>query len=158
MHKRREGVLHVLLAHPGGPYWARKDLGAWSIPKGEFDAGENARAAAVREFEEELGVPAPGEPVPLAEIKQKGGKRVVAFALEGDLDVSEVRSNSCEIEWPPRSGRRISIPEIDRAEWFAIEEARAKILAAQAPLLDRLLTLLGEADSLGPASGREPAT
>jgi predicted NUDIX family NTP pyrophosphohydrolase len=158
MYRRRDGRIFVLLVHPGGPFWARKDAGAWSIPKGEYNASEDARAAAVREFEEELGVPAAGEPIPLGEIRQKGGKRVVGFALEGELDVSQVRSNSCEIEWPPRSGRRISVPEIDRAEWFAIEEARAKILPAQEPLLNRLLALVGEADPLGPASGREPAT
>ena len=129
----------VLLVHPGGPFWARKDLGAWSIPKGEYADGETPEAAALREFEEELGaVPPGGRLLPLGEVTQKAGKRVTAFALEGDLDPAEVTSNSFEVEWPPRSGRIQSFPEIDRAGWFTLEEARAKILAGQAPLLDRL--------------------
>lgn len=137
MHQRRDGALFVLLAHPGGPFWAKRDLGAWSIPKGEY-AGEDVQAAARREFAEELGVAAAGPLAPLGEIVQKGGKRVVAFALEGDIDAASIRSNTCEIEWPPRSGRRITIPEVDRAEWFSIDEARERILPAQLPLLDRL--------------------
>ena len=139
MYRFVEGALAVLLVHPGGPFWARKDLGAWSIPKGEFSTGEEPSAAALREFEEELGVRPQGTPVPLGEIRQKAGKRVIAFALEGDLDVENIVSNTCEIEWPPRSGKRITIPEVDKAGWFSLEEAREKILPAQAPLLDRLV-------------------
>jgi predicted NUDIX family NTP pyrophosphohydrolase len=129
----------VLLVHPGGPFWAKRDLGAWSIPKGEYDDGEDALAAARREFEEELGAPAPdGSPVDLGEVRQRGGKVVVAWALEGDLDPATVRSNTFTIEWPPRSGTMKEFPEIDRAEWFALDEARERILPAQAPFLDRL--------------------
>lgn len=146
MHQRREGGLFVLLVHPGGPFWAKRDLGAWSIPKGEYAPGDDVQAAAMREFEEELGVAAAGPLAPLGEIVQKGGKRVVAFALEGDLDAAAIRSNLCEIEWPPRSGRRITIPEIDRAEWFSMDEARAKILPAQVPFLDRLAAALERAE------------
>ncbi len=132
--------LEVLLVHPGGPFWARKDEGVWSIPKGEYDPGEDAQAAARREFEEELGTAAPaGHAHDLGEIRQRAGKIVRAFALEGSLDAEAITSNICEIEWPPRSGRTMTIPEVDRAQWFTIEEARGKILAAQAPLLDRLL-------------------
>jgi predicted NUDIX family NTP pyrophosphohydrolase len=142
MYQRRGGVLHVLLVHPGGPFWARKDRGAWSIPKGEYAPGEDPERAARREFDEELGLPAEGPLLPLGEVVQRGGKRVIAFALEGDLDVSAIRSNRCEIEWPPRSGRRIIIPEIDRAEWFPVGEARERILPAQAELLQRLEAML----------------
>jgi predicted NUDIX family NTP pyrophosphohydrolase len=142
MYQRRRTALHVLLVHPGGPFWAKKDRGVWSIPKGEYASDEYAETAARREFEEELGIPADGPLLPLGEIAQKGGKRVIAFALEGDLDVSAIRSNTCEIEWPPRSGRRITIPEIDRAEWSALSEARERILPAQAELLQRLEALL----------------
>jgi predicted NUDIX family NTP pyrophosphohydrolase len=128
------------LVHPGGPFWARKDEGAWSIPKGEYDADENPLAAARREFAEELGSPAPQTlALDLGEIRQKSGKRVTAFALEGDLDPATATSNTCEIEWPPRSGRSITIPEVDRADWFGIEAARTKLNPAQTALLDRLL-------------------
>ena len=126
--------------HPGGPAWARRDLGAWSIPKGECGADEDPLAAARREFEEELGSPPPaGEAVDLGEVRQKSGKWVRAWALRGDLDTSSITSNTVPFEWPPRSGRWIEIPEVDRAEWFGLEEARAKINAAQAALLDRLV-------------------
>jgi predicted NUDIX family NTP pyrophosphohydrolase len=128
----------VLLVHPGGPFWAKKDRGAWSIPKGEYSPGEDAEQAARREFEEELGVPAIGPLKLLGEIVQKAGKRVTAFSLEGDLDTAAIRSNSCEIEWPPRSGKLLTISEVDRAEWFSLEEARRRILPAQLPFLDRL--------------------
>jgi predicted NUDIX family NTP pyrophosphohydrolase len=138
MHQRRNGALFVLLVHPGGPFWASKDLGAWSIPKGEYSPGEDPEAAARREFEEELGVPGLGLLTPLGEIVQKAGKRVIAFALEGDLDTAAIRSNTCDIEWPPRSGKLLTIPEIDRAEWFSLEEARRRIIPAQLPFLDRL--------------------
>ena len=138
MYRRRGGRIEVLLVHPGGPFWRNKDAGAWSIPKGEYTAQEDAEAAARREFGEELGLEARGELEPLGEVRQKGGKRVTAFALEGDLDPSAIRSNEFEMEWPPRSGRSQSFPEIDRAAWFTLVEARERILASQGPLLDRL--------------------
>jgi predicted NUDIX family NTP pyrophosphohydrolase len=130
----------VLLVHPGGPLWARRDHGAWSIPKGEYEPGsEDPLAAARREFAEELGLPAPeGEAVELGQVRLKSGKRVTAFALAGDLDVSRIESNLCSVEWPPRSGRTIQVPEVDRAEWFALPEARERVNAAQVALLDRL--------------------
>ena len=125
--------------HPGGPLWARRDLGAWSIPKGEYADGEDPLAAARREFAEELGSPAPaGEPVELGEIRQKSGKRVRAWALPGDLDAGSIRSNLFAMEWPPRSGRSQEFPEVDRAQWFALEEARRRLVPAQAELLDSL--------------------
>jgi predicted NUDIX family NTP pyrophosphohydrolase len=149
MARRSAGILlhrpgaagpEVLLVHPGGPFWAKRDRGAWSIPKGEYDDGEDPLACARREFAEELGSEPPGgaEPVDLGEVRQKGGKVVAAWAIEGDLDAAAIRSNTFEIEWPPRSGARREFPEVDRAEWFGLDEARAKILPAQAPLLDRL--------------------
>lgn len=129
----------MLLVHPGGPAWARRDLGAWSIPKGEYGPGEEPLAAARREFEEELGFPPPeGETYDLGEVRQKSGKWVRAWALDGDLDVTHIHSNTVPFQWPPRSGQWIEIPEVDRAEWFGIDEAGAKINAAQATLLDRL--------------------
>jgi predicted NUDIX family NTP pyrophosphohydrolase len=144
MHRRRGDRIEVLLVHPGGPLWARRDEGAWSIPKGEYAEGEDALAAARREFAEELGSAAPGgEVAELGEIRQKSGKRVRGFAIAGDLDVRSVISNTCEIEWPPRSGRRIEIPEVDRAEWFGLDAARAKINPGQVALLDRLAQLVG---------------
>jgi predicted NUDIX family NTP pyrophosphohydrolase len=135
-----DGRLEVLLVHPGGPLWAKRDEGAWSIPKGEYDGNEQPLAAALREFEEELGsaAPADAEPVDLGEIRQKSGKRVRAFALAGDLDPSTVRSNMVEIPWPPRSGRSLSIPEVDRAAWFPLAVARTKINSGQVELLGRL--------------------
>ena len=140
LFRQREGdEIEVLLVHPGGPFWAKKDLGAWSIPKGEHADDEDPLAAARREFAEELGqAPPDGEPVPLGEVRQKGGKRVVAWALEGDLDPATVASNAFEIEWPPRSGRLQEFPEVDRAEWFSLEEARRRILQGQIPLLEVL--------------------
>ena len=134
----------VLLVHPGGPYWVKKDDGAWSIPKGEYDEGDNAVVAARREFFEELGSRLPaGRITPLGEVRQKGGKRVVGFAAEGDLDPAAIRSNSFEMVWPPRSGRMRSFPEIDRAGWFDPELASQKIIEGQRPLLDRLWSILG---------------
>lgn len=130
--------LSVLLVHPGGPLWRNRDLGAWSIPKGELDEREDAETAARREFKEELGIEAEGPLQALGDIRQRSGKTVHAFALEGDLDVSAVRSNTVAIEWPPRSGRTLRVPEIDSAAWFDLALARKKILAGQAPLLDRL--------------------
>jgi predicted NUDIX family NTP pyrophosphohydrolase len=140
LHRRApDGSLEVLLVHPGGPFWARKDDGAWSIPKGGHEPGEEALAAARREFEEELGTPAPaGSPLDLGEVRQRAGKLVQAFALEGDLDAASITSNTFLIEWPPRSGRQLEIPEVDRAGWFGLQEARAKINPAQVELLDRL--------------------
>jgi len=145
MYRRRSGVLEVLLVHPGGPFWQKKDLGAWSIPKGEYGPEEEPLAAALREFEEELGRRPEGQLLQLGEIRQSGGKRVVAFALPGDLDTASIKSNFFEMEWPPRSGRRQSFPEIDRAEWFPLEVARDKINKGQQPFLDRLEQLLKEA-------------
>lgn len=136
---KRDGGLRVLLVHPGGPFWAKKDSGAWTIPKGEYLENENPLAAARREFAEELGVDLRGDFLPLGQIRQKGGKQVVCFAIEGDFDVAAVVSNTFEMEWPPRSGRRRSFPEVDRAAWFTPEEARAKILPAQHELVERLL-------------------
>jgi predicted NUDIX family NTP pyrophosphohydrolase len=139
---RRRDDLEVLLAHPGGPLHAKRDV--WGIPKGLVEPGEDLRAAAYREFTEELGLPVPqGEPVPLGEITQKGGKVVTAWALEGDLDVSTLDPGLFEMVWPPRSGQVQSFPEIDRAEWFDVDAARRKMLPAQQPLLDRLIELLG---------------
>jgi predicted NUDIX family NTP pyrophosphohydrolase len=142
LHRRGAGGLEVLLVHPGGPFWAKKDAGAWSIPKGEHDDAEDARACALREFEEETGsAPAPGELTDLGTVRQKSGKVVRAWALAGDLDPETVRSNSFELEWPPRSGRRQAFPEVDRAGWFGLDEARERINPAQAAFLDRLREL-----------------
>jgi predicted NUDIX family NTP pyrophosphohydrolase len=139
LHRRGAGGLEVLLVHPGGPFWAKKDAGAWSIPKGEYEDGEDARACALREFNEEIGAAAPeGELVDLGEVRQKSGKVVTAWALEGDTNAEEITSNTFTMEWPPRSGKTREFPEIDRAGWFGLDEARTKILPAQAPLLDRL--------------------
>lgn len=129
----------VLLVHPGGPFWARKDQGAWSIPKGEIAPGENPAERALIEFEEETGTRLdPAALRPLGEITQKGGKRVIAFTATGDLDAAAIVSNTFELEWPPRSGRRATFPEVDRAEWFELDEARRRINPAQAALLDQL--------------------
>jgi predicted NUDIX family NTP pyrophosphohydrolase len=139
LHRRRDGKLQVLLVHPGGPVWAKRDLGAWSIPKGEYEPDEDPLEAARREFGEELGTrPPSGEAADLGEIRQKSGKVVHAWALAGDLDPNTVESNTFELEWPPRSRRLIEIPEVDRAEWFALDAAREKINPAQVELLDRL--------------------
>jgi predicted NUDIX family NTP pyrophosphohydrolase len=144
LYRRRGDRLEVLLVHPGGPFWARRDEGAWSIPKGEYAADQDPLAAARREFAEELGVEAPDRPVEdLGEVRQKGGKVVHAWALEGDLDATTVESNTFELEWPPRSGRMIEAPEVDRAEWFTLERGRDKINYAQAEFLDRLLRAVG---------------
>ena len=140
LHRRRGEGLEVLLVHPGGPFWARRDEGAWSIPKGEYGAGEDPLAAARREFAEELGTPAPEGPTEdLGEIRQKGGKVVRAFALAGELDAERITSNTFRLEWPPRSGRMIDVPEVDRAAWFAMDEAGKKINPGQVELLERLV-------------------
>jgi predicted NUDIX family NTP pyrophosphohydrolase len=139
LHRDGPHGLEVLLVHPGGPAWSGRDLGAWSIPKGEFGPDEDALAAARREFAEELGSEPPdGEAADLGEIRQRSGKRVRAWAIEGDLDASAISSNTFMFEWPPRSGKRIEIPEVDRAEWFSVAEAREKINPGQVPLLERL--------------------
>ena len=144
MYRRVGGELSVLLAHPGGPFWARRNAGAWTIPKGEFDAGEAPEDAARREFAEELGVVPHGTLQPLGEIVQKGGKHVVAFALEGDFDAATLRSNLFDIEWPPGSGNKRSFPEVDRVEWMSLAVARDRILPSQAALLDSLARLFDE--------------
>ena len=144
--RRPTGGVEVLLAHPGGPIWAKRDEGAWTVPKGEFHDNEEAMAVARREFEEETGHPAPdGEALELGEIRQKGGKLVEAWALEGALDPAAAHSNTFPLEWPPRSGRWMTVPEIDRVEWFAPDEARRRIKDTQVPFIDRLLQALGEA-------------
>src|SRR5262245_15131718 len=141
MYRRGAQGLELLLVHPGGPFWARKDLGAWSIPKGEYSEPEDPLAVALREFEEETGTQPRGELRPLGEVTQPGRKVVTAFALEGDFDPATLKSNTFELEWPPRSGRRASFPEVDRAEWFSSEIAREKILQGQRELIDRLLEI-----------------
>jgi predicted NUDIX family NTP pyrophosphohydrolase len=142
MYRWRDQRLEVLLIHPGGPFWANKDLGAWSIPKGEYSDGEAPFDAARREFHEETGWTADGEFLSLGEVQQSGHKRVSAWAFAGDGDPALVRSNHCEIEWPPRSGRRMQIPEVDRAAWFSVEEACERLLIGQRPFLTRLVTAL----------------
>lgn len=137
------GEAELLLGHFGGPFWAKRDAGAWAIPKGLIEDGEDAEACARREFEEELGVRPEGTLVPLGRIRQKGGKWVEAFALEGDLDAGAIVSNMFTLEWPPKSARFQSWPEIDRAAWFTLDEARAKILPSQLAILDLLEALLG---------------
>lgn len=137
LHRRTPTGPEVLIAHMGGPFWARRDEGAWSIPKGLFEDGEAALAVALREFEEEIGSPPPpGDPVELGEFRQPSGKRVIVFTLEGDIDVTEIRSNTFEMEWPRGSGRMQSFPEMDRAEWMPPEVARAKVVKGQVPAID----------------------
>ncbi|WP_370499575.1 NUDIX domain-containing protein [Mycolicibacterium sp. jd] len=144
LFREPDGVLEVLLGHPGGPFWARKDEGAWSIPKGEYTEGEDPWAVAQREFTEELGKPPPTGPrIDLAAVRQPGGKVVTAFAVCGDLDLCDTVSNTFTLEWPRGSGTFKEFPEIDRAAWFGLAEARAKLLKGQLPLLDRLEEALG---------------
>ena len=138
MYRRVGPGLELLLVHPGGPFWKKRDAGAWSIPKGEYAPGEDPLAVAVREFEEETGVRPTGEFRSLGDLVQKGGKIVAAWAVEGDLDPAAIRSNTFEIEWPPKSGRKATFPEVDRAGWFSPEEAREKILPSQSPFIARL--------------------
>jgi predicted NUDIX family NTP pyrophosphohydrolase len=143
LFRRAAGGIEVLLAHPGGPVFANRDAGAWTVPKGEFEPGESALQVALREFEEETGhPPPPGDPIPLGEIRQKGGKVVEAWALEGDLDPAAARSNTFPFQWPPRSGRWITIPEVDRVGWFSPDDARGRIKETQIPFIDRLLAAL----------------
>ena len=143
MYRLYQGVPQVLLAHPGGPFWRRRDEGAWMLPKGELLPGEDAEVAARREFGEELGAPALGPLHPLGRLRQRGGKWVEAFALAGDFDTAALRSNMFELEWPPHSGQRASFPEIDRVAWFTLAQARGKILPSQSELIDRLEAHLG---------------
>jgi predicted NUDIX family NTP pyrophosphohydrolase len=139
LYRRAADGTEVLLVHPGGPFWARKDAGAWSLPKGEYDDGDDPEACARREFQEELGTPLPDGPLAeLGSVRLKSGKHITAWAVEGDLDVERIESNTFEVEWPPRSGRRETFPEVDRASWFGIEAAREKLNPAQAAFLDRL--------------------
>ena len=149
LFRHSEAGLEVLLVHPGGPLWARKDEGAWSIPKGEMEEGEDPLAAARREFAEETGATPEGEFLPLHPVKQAGGKLVYAWAVRSDFDPAGLRCNTFPMEWPPRSGRRQEFPEVDRAQWFPMEEARRKILKGQAPLLDQLAGQGGTPRSAG---------
>jgi predicted NUDIX family NTP pyrophosphohydrolase len=142
LYRRRRGI-EVLLVLPGGPYWRKRDEGAWQIPKGAVEANEDHAACALREFEEELGTAPKGEPKPLCRIRQAGGKWVEAFALEGELDADGIVSNEFEMEWPPKSGRRESFPEVERAAWFTLAEARVKMLKSQLPILDALVSAAG---------------
>jgi predicted NUDIX family NTP pyrophosphohydrolase len=149
MYRMRGERLEVLLVHPGGPFWVRKDRGAWSVPKGEFGPGEEPLAAAQREFHEETGFTAVGPFAPLDPIKQSGGKIVHAWACAGDCDPDAIKSNAFSLEWPPRSGNVQEFPEIDRAAWFTVEEARDRIFKSQQPLLDQLKQRLGTAEETG---------
>jgi len=144
VYRKNAAGLEVFLMHPGGPYWAKKDLGAWSIPKGEIGENENEEAAARREFEEETGITINGDLITLKPIKQKSGKSVIAWATEQNIDESKIKSNLFEIEWPPKSGRMQSFPEMDRAGWFSVAEAKEKIISGQAGLLAELVEKLKE--------------
>jgi len=142
MYRLRGGEAEVLIVHPGGPFWAKKDIGAWSIPKGEYLAGQDPLETARREFREELGSDVAGPFIGLKPVRQAGGKLVTAFAVEGDFDTSTLESNTFEMEWPPRSGRMKEFPEVDRAEWFALATAREKLNPTQATLVDQLAPLI----------------
>ena len=142
LFRRRNGGLEVFLAHPGGPFWAKKDLGAWTIPKGEYEPDEDPLSAARREFEEETGFKPNGDFLDLGTVTQRSGKIVTAWAVEGDCDPAALVSNTCQVEWPPRSRRMIEVPEVDRGAWYSLDEAREKIFTAQIPFLDRLLQKL----------------
>jgi predicted NUDIX family NTP pyrophosphohydrolase len=154
-----EGVVEVLIAHPGGPFWARKDDAAWSVPKGEFLPGEDPLDAAYREFEEEVGLSPPdGEAVFLGERRQPGGKRVSVWALAGDLDVAQASSNTFELEWPKGSGRVREFPEVDRVEWSSLHRARRKLVRGQTPFLDALLDAIGQGADPSDPGPATPAT
>jgi predicted NUDIX family NTP pyrophosphohydrolase len=155
MFRRRSGVTEVLLAHPGGPFWSRRDEAAWTLPKGEIAPGEDPLAAARREFLEETGFASAPPFLPLGELRQKSGKRISAWAFEGDADPAALVSNLFEMEWPPRSGRMQSFPEVDRVGWFGLEEARRKLIAGQAPFIDSLVQCL---EGRGPAADAPPAS
>lgn len=158
VHRRTAAdEVEVLLVHMGGPFWAHKDAGAWSIPKGEYGSDEDPVAAAAREFEEELGMPPPpGRTVPLGTLRQPSGKRITAFTIEGDVDVSAIRSNEFALEWPRGSGIVRSFPEVDRAGWFDLEEARTRLVGGQVPFLDLLAEALHRAAPPGEADLRAP--
>jgi predicted NUDIX family NTP pyrophosphohydrolase len=141
MYRRGKNGLEVLLVHPGGPFWAKKDIGAWSIPKGEYSEAEEPLAVAVREFEEETGLRPLGDFQPLGEVLQPSRKIVTAWAMPGDFDTATLKSNAFEMEWPPKSGRKTAFPEVDRAEWFSLDQAREKILPGQKEFVDRLMTI-----------------
>lgn len=143
MYRFVDSALEVLLVHPGGPFWAKKDAGAWSIPKGEFEDDEDLLEAAKREFQEETGCTVAGEFVPLSPLKQKSGKVISAWAVEGDCDAESIKSNTFSMEWPPGSGKRKDFPEVDRAGWFSIPEAKEKINPGQRPFLEDLLRKQG---------------
>jgi predicted NUDIX family NTP pyrophosphohydrolase len=143
LYRVRGEAVEVLLVHPGGPLWARRDQGAWSIPKGEYQPGDDPLACALREFQEETGQPPPpAHPLELGTVRQRGGKLLTAWAVAGDLDADAISSNTFTMEWPPRSGSRREFPEVDRAGWFGVEAAREKLLGAQVELVDRLLAAL----------------
>jgi len=144
LYRRRNDRLQVLLVHPGGPFWKKKDAGAWSIPKGEFDADEDGLAAAIRETREETGSLFTGNFIPLSPIKQKNGKTVYAWVLETDFDTATLVSNTFPLEWPPKSGKTIDVPEVDRAGWFNLNEAKEKINSAQWALIEQLVKLCAE--------------
>jgi predicted NUDIX family NTP pyrophosphohydrolase len=149
------GTVELLVVHPGGPFWAKKDQGAWSIPKGEHEPGDDPAACAKREFSEELGVAPPKGPwTDLGDVVQSGGKRVHAWAVRGDLDASQIRSNTFEMQWPPRSGQTCSFPEIDAVAWVTVDEARQKLVSAQVAFVDRLVACLGGYPS---PAGDEPS-
>jgi predicted NUDIX family NTP pyrophosphohydrolase len=140
LYRARDGVVEVLIAHPGGPFWARKDQGAWSVPKGEYTDSEDPWVAAEREFSEEIGLPVPAGPrIDLGRVKQPSGKVVTAFAVEGDLDITDARSNTFELQWPKGSGTVREFPEVDRVGWFPVAQARAKLFKGQREFLDRLM-------------------
>ena len=141
LYRTCDGVVEVLIAHPGGPFWARKDDGVWSIPKGEYDEGDDPWGAAQREFAEEIGFPLPGGPrIDFGPLKQPSGKVVTGFAVLGDLDITDARSNTFEMEWPKGSGKMREFPEVDRIGWFSVAQARIKLLKGQREFLDRLMT------------------
>ncbi len=142
VYRRRAGALQVFLVHPGGPFWAKKDLGAWTVPKGEYAEDEQPLDAAIREFKEETGFAIGGKFIGLGTITQTSGKVVSAWACAGDFNPENLTSNSCAIEWPPHSGRSMTIPEVDRGGWFSLDEAKTRIIAAQQPFLDRLMKLV----------------
>lgn len=156
LYKKAEEQVRVLLVHPGGPFWAKKDLGAWSIPKGEFTEGEESLAAARREFREELGVTVPEGPSHDLGSAKQSNKEVFAWAVEGDLDTARIASNTFEMEWPPRSGSTQEFPEVDKAKWFPLPEARLRIVTGQTPFLERLAAQLGIIISELPVNTTEP--
>ena len=144
LYRSRQEQAEYFLVHPGGPFWKNKDIGAWSVPKGEFEDGEDPLKAAQREFEEETGIAIKGTFTALTPVKQKSGKMIYTWACEGDIDHSIIRSNTFPIEWPPRSGKYIDIPEVDKGGWFTYEEAREKLIPGQVPILDELRMMLSK--------------